>query len=73
MVDNLGKYLVGEADGLKEIQLGPEALVALATLLAPVWLVDALSFCYQLYVSTSPALASEADPVKANGVLLGMV
>jgi hypothetical protein len=36
IVDNLGKYLVGDDVGLKDIQLGPDALVALATLFAPV-------------------------------------
>jgi len=46
MVDNLGKYLVGEVVGANEIQLGPVVLVALATLLAPVVVV--LSFCSQL-------------------------
>lgn len=47
MVDNLGKYLTGLVVGAKEIQFGPLAFVALATLLAPVWLLDALSFCSQ--------------------------
>ena len=69
----LGKYLTGEVLGEKEIQLGPDALVALATLLAPVCEEDALSFCSQQYVSTSPALASVAEPVNAKGVLIGMV
>lgn len=36
MVASLGKYLVGEVLGAKVIQLGPLALVALATLLVPV-------------------------------------
>jgi hypothetical protein len=45
MVESFGNNLVGEADGLYEIQFGPEALVALATLLAPVWVDEALSFC----------------------------
>ena len=48
MVDNCGKYRVGDVIGLKEIQLGPLALVALATLLAPVCDEEALSFCSQL-------------------------
>jgi len=43
----LGKYLVGEVVGINEIQLGPVALVALATLLAPVCEEEALSFCSQ--------------------------
>ena len=69
----LGKYLIGDVVGANEIQLGPDALVALATLLAPVCADDALSFCSQQYVSTSPALASVAEPVNANGVLIGIV
>ena len=48
IVANLGKYLVLEVVGLNEIQLGPLALVALATLLAPVCVEPALSFCSQL-------------------------
>jgi hypothetical protein len=36
MEDSCGKYLVGEVVGLNDIQLGPLAFVALATLLAPV-------------------------------------
>ena len=47
MVDNCGKYLVGDAVGLNDNQLGPVALVALATLLAPVCEEEALSFCSQ--------------------------
>jgi hypothetical protein len=42
-----GKYLVGDVLGANEIQLGPDALVALATLLLPVCEVEALSFCSQ--------------------------
>ena len=45
MVDNWGQYLVGEAVGLNEIQLGPVAFVGLALLIAPVVVV--LSFCSQ--------------------------
>ena len=70
MVASRGNKRVGEVVGLKEIQLGPVVLVALATLDAPV--VVELSFCSQLYVSTSPS-ASVALPVKAKGVLLGIV
>src|ERR1044072_6514313 len=69
----LGKYLVGDVVGVNEIQLGPDALVALATLADPVCEEDALLFCSQQYVSTSPALASVAEPVNANGVVIGMV
>jgi hypothetical protein len=68
-----GKYLVGDVVGANEIQLGPDALVALATLLAPVCDEEALLFCSQQYVNTSPALASVAEPVNANGVLIGIV
>lgn len=73
IVDILGKYLVGDVVGENEIQLGPDALVALATLADPVCEEEALSFCSQQYVSTSPALASVAEPVNANGVLIGIV
>ena len=69
----LGKYLVGDVVGENEIQLGPVALVALATLAVPVCDDEALLFCSQQYVSTSPAFASVAEPVNANGVLMGMV
>ena len=47
MVASFGKYLVGDMVGLNDIQLGPVALVALATLLAPVCEEEALSFCSQ--------------------------
>ena len=70
IVDNLGKYRVGDAVGLNDIQFGPVAFVGLATLFAPV--VVELSFCSQQYVSGSP-LASVAEPVSAKGVLIGMV
>lgn len=73
MVASFGKYLVGEVVGAKEIQLGPDALVALATLLVPVWEEEALSFCSHEYVNTLPASASVAEPVNANGVLFGIV
>ena len=43
----LGKYLVGDVVGENDIQFGPDAFVALATLLAPVCDVEALSFCSQ--------------------------
>ena len=43
----LGKYLMGEVEGENEIQLGPLALVALATLAVPVCEEEALSFCSQ--------------------------
>ena len=46
MVDNLGNNLVPDVDGGKDIQFGPEAFVALATLLAPDTVE--LSFCSQL-------------------------
>jgi hypothetical protein len=36
IVASFGKYLVGDVVGLNEIQFGPDAFVALATLLAPV-------------------------------------
>jgi len=36
MVDNCGKYLVGETVAGNDIQLGPEAFVVLALLLVPV-------------------------------------
>ena len=47
MVDILGKYLVGDVLGENEIQLGPDALVALATLADPVCDDEALLFCSQ--------------------------
>ena len=47
MVAILGKYLVGDVVGINEIQLGPDALVALATLLLPVCDEDALLYCSQ--------------------------
>jgi hypothetical protein len=47
IVASLGKYLVGDAAGLNDIQFGPVALVALATLFAPVCDDEALSFCSQ--------------------------
>jgi hypothetical protein len=43
----LGKYRVGDVVGINEIQLGPDALVGLATLLLPVWDDDALLYCSQ--------------------------
>src|SRR6185295_20282964 len=52
MVDSLGKFLTGDVVGLNDIQLGPEAFVALATLFAPVCDDEALSFCSQQYVNT---------------------
>jgi hypothetical protein len=73
IVDSFGKYLAGDVVGLNDIQFGPLALVALATLLAPVCDEEALSFCSQQYVNTSPAFASVAEPVKAKGVLMGIV
>lgn len=36
IVESLGKILVGELLGVYDIQLGPDALVALATLFVPV-------------------------------------
>ena len=45
MVDNLGNVLEGFVVALNVNQLGPEALVGLATLFAPD--VLALSFCSQ--------------------------
>ena len=47
MVASFGKYLVGEVVGENEIQFGPLAFVALATLLAAVCDEDALSFSSQ--------------------------
>jgi hypothetical protein len=47
MVAILGKYLIGDVVGVNDIQLGPDALVALATLLVPVCDDEALSFCSQ--------------------------
>jgi hypothetical protein len=47
MVDSLGNNLVGEVVGANEIQLGPDALVALATLLVPVCDDEALLYCSQ--------------------------
>ena len=70
IVASLGKYLVDEDVGENDTQFGPEALVILATLLVPDTVE--LSFCSQLYVKASPS-ASVADPVKANGVLIGIV
>ena len=64
---------MGDTVGLNEIQFGPVALVGLATLFAPVCEEEALSFCSQQYVNTSPGLASVAEPVSAKGVLFGMV
>ena len=48
MVESLGNNLVGEVVGEKEIQFGPVAFVALATLALPVCVPLALSFCSQL-------------------------
>jgi hypothetical protein len=70
MVDNLGKVLVGDAAGLNDNQFGPVAFEGDATLPLPV--VEELSFCSQQYVSASP-FASVAEPVRANGVLIGMI
>ena len=70
MVDNFGKVLVPDTVGLKDNQFGPVAFVGEATL--PVPEVVELSFCSQQYVSASP-FASVAVPVRANGVLMGMV
>ena len=47
IVDNCGKYLVGDTEGENVIQLGPVAFVALALLLLPVCEEEALSFCSQ--------------------------
>ena len=47
MVDNLGKYLVGDVVGGNDIQLGPDVFVALALLALPVCDKEALSFCSQ--------------------------
>ena len=71
IVANFGNNLVGDVVGLNDNQFGPVVFVALATLLAPV--VVELSFCSQQYVNTSPAFASVAEPVRAKGVLIGMV
>ena len=71
IVDNLGKSRVGDTVGLNDNQLGPVALVAYDILFAPETVE--LSSCSQLYVSTSPGLASVAEAVNAKGVLIGMV
>ena len=47
MVASLGNSLVGEVLPTNEIQLGPVVLVGLATLLEPVCVEEALSFCSQ--------------------------
>jgi hypothetical protein len=47
MVDIFGKYLVGDVVGGNVIQLGPDALVGLATLALPVCDDEALLFCSQ--------------------------
>ena len=47
IVDNRGKYLVGDVVGANDIQLGPDAFVALALLALPVCDEEALSFCSQ--------------------------
>ena len=70
MVDNLGKVLVLEAVAGNVSQLGPLALVGEATLLEPDTVE--LSFCSQQYVIGSFS-GSVAEPVNANGVLMGMV
>ena len=69
---NFGKYLEGEAVGLHEMKLGPSILAMSAELSAPVEAPPS-SFCSQQYVSASDVLASVADPVSTNGVLIGMV
>ena len=71
MVDNFGNNLVPDVDAGKDIQFGPVAFVGLATLLVPDTVE--LSFCSQLYVSTSAVLPSVAEPVNTNGVLMGIV
>ena len=45
IVDNLGKVLVPDVEGLNDIQFGPVVLVGDATLLVPD--VEELSFCSQ--------------------------
>ena len=70
IVDNFGKSLVPDTVGLNDNQFGPEVFVGEATLPVPV--VVELSFCSQQYVRGSP-FASVAEPVRANGVLIGMV
>jgi hypothetical protein len=71
MVDDLGKSLVGDAVGLNDSQFGPDGFVGDATLFAPVWPLPLL-FCSQQYVSGSLS-GSVAEPVSANGVLMGIV
>ena len=71
IVDNFGKVLVGKTEAGNDNQFGPVVLVGDATLPEPD--VVELSFCSQQYVSTSPVLASVAEPVSANGVLMGIV
>ena len=70
IVDNFGKVLVGDTEGVNDNQFGPVVFVGDATLPDPV--VVELSFCSQEYVSASP-FASVAEAVSAKGVLIGMV
>ena len=70
MVDNRGKLRVGDAVAGNDNQLGPVVFVGDATL--PVPDVEELSFCSQQYVIGSFS-GSVAEPVNANGVLMGMV
>ena len=70
IVESFGKDRVGEAVGGNDNQFGPVVFVGEATLLLPD--VVELSFCSQQYVSASP-LTSVAEPVRAKGVLKGMV
>lgn len=71
MVDDLGRSLVGDVVGLNDNQFGPDDFVAYATLFAAVWPVP-LSFCSQQNVIGSFS-GSVAEPVSANGVLIGIV
>ena len=70
IVESFGKVLVGDGEGSNDNQLGPVVFVGEATLPDPD--VVALSFCSQQYVRAS-LLASVAEPVRANGVLMGIV
>lgn len=73
IVAKIGNVLVGFDVAGNVSQLGPTSLPGLATLLLPVTVELAASFCSQQYVNASPGFASVAEPVNANGVLIGMV
>ena len=70
IVDNLGKFLVGDVVEGNDNQFGPVNFVGEATLAFPD--VVETSFCSQLYVKGSLS-GSVAEPVRAKGVLIGIV